>query len=124
MSAKGAQHDTAQGIPVSATIVVAKRKLRTKGAKNMVVAKSRSAISHAVCRSGRRFIKRLTVFAMEGGGRGVNFVCSDSGDRIASGKMTEAAKVTREKMTKERDPNLPTSPRASLDSWAAVGCVS
>jgi hypothetical protein len=115
MKEKGAQHEIAQGMPQIATRKVAKRSDRAKGAKIIVQPNMTCDINQAVCKSGRKVITLLSSVAMPGGGRGLKVGLLWSGGRTQKGRSTELMKVMKEKITRERLPRRPTSPRVSLE---------
>lgn len=121
IKANGAQQVTAHGIPQIATSKVAERRDRARGAKIMVAANMRCDINHAVCRSGRTLVILFRTAATPGGGRGVKVGFLLSGGRTPKGRRTELTNVIQEKMTRERLPRRPTSPRVSFDSAASLG---
>lgn len=124
IKAKGAQQAKAQGIPQMLTIIVAILRLRTKGAIHMAPAKMIWLNCQAVRRSGLRLLIAVTKGAKgprKAGGRGVKGRERDmSGDLTMKGRRMDAMKVMMEKMTSEREPTRPTSPRASLEADALV----
>lgn len=123
MKVKGAQHASAQGIPQTDTSMVAMCNERTKGARNMAPAKMMWLSIHAVSRSG---LEVLTSFARgargarTAGGRGVKLrwpgLDSSSGDLTTKGRKIEPMNVTSEKMSRDKDPMRPMSPRGSDES--------
>jgi hypothetical protein len=115
MNAKGAQALIAQGIPQTATRVVAKAREWANGAKIMVTANMSWEMNQAVWRSGRIAVKAFSTAAMPGGGRGVKRERLLSGDCTQKGRRTELMKVMDEKTTSERLPTRPTSPSISVD---------
>ena len=124
IKANGAQHAKAQGIPQILTMIVAIRKLRTKGAKHIAPAKMMWLNCQAVRRSGLPRFSAVTKGAKgprKAGGRGVNGREGEaSGDFTTKGRRIDAMKVMMEKMTSEREPTRPTSPRVSLEAEALV----
>lgn len=102
-------------IPQMDTRMVAMWRDRTNGASDMAPAKIKWLIIHAVKRSGLYLSKLATIGAMWRGGRGVKFRRRYSGERTKKGRIMEAAKVTMENMTREKEPMRPISPRASSD---------
>lgn len=123
IKANGAHPDIAHGMPATDTRNVANLKDRAIGAKTMVPANNRCERSQAVARLGRIFLKRRSRAATPGGGRAVKLarLLLLSGERTPNGKSTELRKVTDEKMTSDRLPSRPTSPRVSDDLAADSG---
>ena len=104
--------------------MVAMRRDLTKGARHIAPANIRWLYCQAVRRSGlwdsKILRKGFRKGTRRGGGRGVNGRLraeeSESGDSIIQGRPMEARKVIIEKITREREPTRPTSPRWSAEA--------
>merc|ERR1712144_140633 len=114
MSVLGAHEANTQGTPHKVTRKVAKRKECAIGARIMALLNRRWPYIQAVRRSGLYLLTFVTTPAIAAGGRAVKF--SSSGDLTKSGIMRAPTKVTREKL-----PIRPISPRASLDCLKSCG---
>ena len=87
----------------------------------MAAANIRWLTSQVERRSGLRLCIVVRKDARIGGGRGVNFRFSSSGDVMTQGRRTEPAKVTMEKMTRDRLPMRPISPSLSVEFLRSSG---
>ena len=93
----------------------------TKGARDIAPAKIRWLTSQVVRRSGFILCTAARKEARIGGGRGVKVRFSSSGDVTTHGNSTDPAKVTIEKITREKLPIRPISPSLSVEVLICSG---